>query len=235
MPLPPDFPSLDESDEELPVQEGYAAWSSRYDDDGNPLTALEGPAVQEWFGPLKGRRAIDIGCGTGRHTLALVEAEAHVTALDLTPEMMALAREKLRGRPIDWVRHALPDPLPFPDSTFDLAVLGLVLEHVERLTEALTEVARVMKPGGRCIASALHPDRTEEGQRARFIDPETGQRRPIRTIHRSIEDYLEAGQAAGLVLEAERTLVVTPELGASLPRAARYVGMTLGWVVCWRR
>ena len=64
-----------ESSEELPVREGYAAWSPYYDDDGNPLIALEGPAMQGWFGPVEGRRALDLGCGTGRHTLALVEAD----------------------------------------------------------------------------------------------------------------------------------------------------------------
>ena len=81
-----------ELDNELPVREGYAAWSSVYDDDGNPLIALEEPVVRGFFGQLNGREAIDIGCGTGRHTVALVEAGANVTAVDLTPEMMAIAR-----------------------------------------------------------------------------------------------------------------------------------------------
>src|SRR3954451_5871069 len=95
-----------ESPEELAVQGGYAAWASCYDDDGNPLTALEGRAVQAWFGPVGGRRALDLGCGTGRHTRALVEAGASVTALDLTPEMLAKARVNLKGHPVGWVRHS---------------------------------------------------------------------------------------------------------------------------------
>jgi malonyl-CoA O-methyltransferase len=225
--------------EELPVQAGYAAWAPLYDDDGNPLTALEGPAVRAWFGPVEGRRVLDLGCGTGRHTLALVEAgAAEVVALDLTPEMMALARAKLEvrnGAPVRWVRHALPDPLPFRDATFDLAVLGLVAEHVAGLGRALAEVARVLVPGGRCVLSALHPERTAEGQCARFIDPLTGRRRPILTVHRSTDDYLAAARDAGLRLEAERALVVPPELAERLPRARPYVGMNLGWVACWTR
>jgi len=221
---------------DLPVRDGYAAWASLYDDDGNPLIALEGPAVRAWFGPVEGRKAIDLGCGTGRHTVALVEAgAAHVSALDLTPEMMELARRKLAGRPVDWLRHALPDPLPFPDAAFDLAVLGLVAEHVADLDAALAEVARVLAPGGRCLLSVLHPDRTAEGQRARFIDPETGVRRSIVTYHRTISDYLDSARAAGLVLDAERALVVPPGLAASHPRAAPYVGRNLGWVARWSR
>jgi SAM-dependent methyltransferase len=230
-----------ETADELPVREGYAAWASCYDDDGNPLIALEGPAMREWFGPLQGRRALDLGCGTGRQTLALVEAGADVVALDLTPEMIARARQKSGLRDaapqVLWVRHALPAPLPFRDATFALAVLGLVAEHLSdaHLPDVLAEVARVLAPGGRCLLSALHPDRTAEGQRARFIDPATGLRRPIQTYHRTAADYRAAAASAGLTLAGERALTVPPGLADQLPRARRYVGQALGWVACWRK
>jgi SAM-dependent methyltransferase len=151
--------------------------------------------------------------------------------------MMALARRKLGGARarIHWVRHALPRPLPFREATFDLAVLGLVAEHIDDLTRALGEVARVLTPGGRCILSALHPERTAEGQRARFIDPQTGLRRPIATVHRTTDDYLAAADAAGLRLEGQHGLAVTADLADRLPRAARYLGRNLGWVACWSR
>ena len=60
----------------LPVQQGYAAWAALYDSDGNPLTALEGPAVRALFGPIDGRIGLDLGCGTGRHTAAILDAGA---------------------------------------------------------------------------------------------------------------------------------------------------------------
>jgi malonyl-CoA O-methyltransferase len=226
---------LVEAAEELPVQAGYAAWASCYDDDGNPLIALEGPAVLSWLGPLSGVRSLDLGCGTGRHTLALAEGGASVTALDLTPEMLARARQKLQDYPVGWVRHALPQPLPFPEFTFDRVVLGLVAEHIADLDALLRESARVLAPGGRCILSALHPERTAEGQRARFIDPETGLRRPITTYHRTLDDYRDAADRAGLTLLGEETLVVPHALAERLPRAARYVGRPLGWVACWTK
>ena len=221
--------------DDLPVIEGYDAWAPLYDDDGNPLTAIEGPAVREWFGPLEGRRALDLGCGTGRHTMAMVAAGAAVSALDGSGEMLARARFKLRGYPVDWARHRLPDPLPFAGSTFDLVVLGLIAEHIEDLGRVMGEVARVTRPGGRCLLSALHPDRTAGGQRARFIDPETGVRRHIATIHRTTEDYLSIAGASGWSLVEQRTLVVPDDLGRSLPRALPYVGQPLGWAACWRR
>src|SRR3954453_9952369 len=87
-----------ETADELSVREGYAAWAACYDEDGNPLMALEEPAMRAGFGSLGGRRALDLGCGTGRHSLALSEAGARVTALDTSPEMLARARAKVRGR-----------------------------------------------------------------------------------------------------------------------------------------
>ena len=52
-----------EATDEPPVREGYAAWAFCYDNDGNPLTALEGPAMRRWFGPIEGRKGLDLGCG----------------------------------------------------------------------------------------------------------------------------------------------------------------------------
>lgn len=224
-----------ESEAELSVRDGYALWSACYDDDGNPLLALEGPAMQALFGPLAGKRVLDLGCGTGRHTLALAQAEARVTAVDQSPEMMALACQKLRDYPVVWLLHAMPAPLPLPDAVFDLVVLGLVAEHVADLRGLIAEVVRVLRPGGRCLMSALHEERTAGGQRARFIDPQTGLRRPITTYHRPLAEYRAAAVAAGFAPVTEQTLVVSAELAAQLPRARRYVGLPLGWVSCWIR
>ncbi len=215
--------------DELPVRDGYAAWAPWYDTDGNPLTALEEPVMLGWFGELRGRDALDLGCGTGRLTVPLARGGARVTGLDFTPEMMQEARRKLHNVDVRWVEHALPEPLPFEGQSFDLVVMGLVIEHIEDLDALLCEVARVLRPGGRCLVSALHPDRTAEGQRARYIDPDTGERRHIATIHRDVSDYHASARNAGLSLVEDRTLRVTEALAERLPRARRYLDLPLGW------
>ena len=221
---------------DLDVRAGYAAWASTYDDDGNPLTDLEGRAIRSRIGDLSGCRAIDLGCGTGRHTLSLIDAGADwVAALDPTPEMLSRARDRLAGRPIGWVRHALPGPIPFAEKTFALAVLGLVIEHIAALGPSLAEVARVLRPGGRCLISVLHPDRTAEGQRARFIDPASGLRRSIVTHHRTLAEYRTAASSVGLILDTEDDLVVPIGTGQRLPRALPYEGRRLGWLGVWSK
>src|SRR4029077_14817891 len=101
--------------------------------------------------------------------------------------------------------------LPFRSGTFDLIVMGLVAEHLPDLSSVIRESARVTRPGGRLDLSALHPDRTAEGQRARCIDPEAGLRRPISTVHRTKAEYRESIEPEGWRLVEERDLIV-PEI-----------------------
>ncbi len=220
---------------ELSVEAGYAAWASFYDVDGNPLIPLEGPAVLRMVGLIQGRQVLDLGCGTGRHAIALAKLGAKVWGLDGSSAMLRQAIAKPGSDSVAWAKHLFPAPLPFLDQTFDAVVLGLIAEHLQNLPAALLEVARVLRPAGRCVLSSLHPDRLMEGQRARFIDPETGLRQPITTVPRTVDDYLAAGARAGLNLEADQSLVVEPPLAALYPRAARYLGQPLGWVVCWTK
>ncbi|MDB5349098.1 MAG: methylase involved in ubiquinone/menaquinone biosynthesis [Planctomycetota bacterium] len=230
-----DAKPVQEAPSELSPKDGYAAWASCYDSDGNPLIALEGPAVMAMAGRVAGFAVLDVGCGTGRHTRALVEAGARVVATDQSPEMMERARRKFAGSEVTWIRHTLPEPFPFDGEQFDLAVMGLVAEHVADLATVLRELIRVVKPRARCLLSALHPDRTAEGQRARFIDPETGIRRPIATIHRTIDEYRSIAESSGWLVREEVSLIVPESLVIPYPRAARYVGLPLGWVVCLER
>jgi malonyl-CoA O-methyltransferase len=225
----------EESAIELSPLAGYTAWAPCYDDDGNPLIALEAEAVRDLVGPLDGKTVLDLGCGTGRHTLALAQGGAWVAAVDQCLAMMSAARRKLAGFPVVWARLSLPARLPFRAGTFDPIVMGLVAEHLADLSSVIRESAAVIRLGGRLVVSALHPDRTAEGQRARFIDPETGLRRPISTVHRTKEDYRANIEPEGWSLIEERDLIVHAGLVSSHPRAARYVGLPLGWVGCWLR
>jgi len=234
--------SLPESPLELSPLDGYAAWAERYDDEDNPLALLEGPAIFEACGPVAGLRILDAGCGTGRHSLPLIEAGAHVVGLDFSPEMLAVARRRadsLMGATgsasAEFHQHSLPDPFPFLDDSFDLVVMGLVIEHVDDLDSVMREAYRVLNTAGRCLVSALHPDRTAVGQRARFIDPATGLRTPIATIHRTEDEYLSPARAAGFTILESRSLFGTPELAAKSPRGAKYLGLPLGWLGVFKK
>src|SRR5213078_20861 len=93
------------------VREGYDRWAGVYDHDSNPLQGLEGPEVRAAVGEVRGLNVLDLGCGTGRHSLWLVEAGATVTGVDFSEGMLAEARRKPGAEAIRFVVHDLHLPL----------------------------------------------------------------------------------------------------------------------------
>src|SRR5438128_6274481 len=115
----------------LPVREGYDRWAEIYDEEDNPLTALEEPCVAKLLGDVDGLRIADIGFGTGRHALRLAAAGAVVTGVDFSEVMLARARRKPGAGAVRFVQHDLAEPLPFAAAFFDRVLCCLVAEHIE--------------------------------------------------------------------------------------------------------
>ena len=95
------------------------------------------------------RRVLEVGCGWGELAVWIArDTEAEVVAIDLSPRMVELAR----SRGVD-ARVADVQDLPFADASFDVAVAAWMLYHVPDLDRGIAEVARVLRPGGRLVAS----------------------------------------------------------------------------------
>jgi SAM-dependent methyltransferase len=102
---------------------------------------------------LKGKRVLDIACGTGWTTENLVRSGAVVTAIDLTPKAVELTKKRLAMFGLEAeVREADAENLPFPDATFDYVLAWGCLMHTPDTEKAIREIHRVLKPGGRAAA-----------------------------------------------------------------------------------
>ena len=96
---------------------------------------------------LRGRRVLDLGCGTGRLSTALAEQDvARVWGVDASPEMLAVARQNVPSSV--GLKEGSAEQLPFRDGWFDRVVMWLVCHLVDR-PAAFREVARVLAPAGR--------------------------------------------------------------------------------------
>lgn len=110
--------------------------------------------------PLEGARVLDVACGTGEITALLarrVGPSGHVTGLDFSPGMLAVARRRLEEAGLAArVRLVQGDALamPFPDGGFDLVTMGFALRNVADLDRALAEMVRVARPGDGCCCSS---------------------------------------------------------------------------------
>ncbi len=116
----------------------------------------ERPAMIDLAGDVDGHRVLDAGCGSGPLFAALRAKGAIVTGIDASPAMIKLARQRL-GENADLHVADLSQPLPFPDAAFDDVVVSLVLHYLQDWRAPLTELRRVLKPGGRLLLSVNHP------------------------------------------------------------------------------
>lgn len=107
---------------------------------------------------LRGARVLDVGCGAGLLSEALAREGAHVSALDLAPELVDVAKLHLleSGLTIDYRLQSvesLADELP---TSFDAISCMEMLEHVPDPSSVLAACARLLKPGGRIFLSTLN-------------------------------------------------------------------------------
>ena len=116
----------------------------------------ERPATLSLAGDVAGRRILDAGCGSGPLSAALRDRGAIVSGFDKSAGMLKLARKRL-GPDADLQVADLGRPLPYPDGAFDDVIASLVLHYLEDWTAPLAELRRVLRPGGRLIASVNHP------------------------------------------------------------------------------
>ena len=110
---------------------------------------IAGQTFLDWLGPSSGLRWIDIGCGNGAFTELLVErcSPAEVQGIDPSEEQLAFARTRPASR-LAKFHQGDAMALPFADSSFDAAVMALVLVFVPEPAKGVSEMARVVVPGG---------------------------------------------------------------------------------------
>ncbi|MFE3032179.1 class I SAM-dependent methyltransferase [Streptomyces canus] len=137
----------------------YDSFAEAYtaENESNLINAYyERPAMLALAGEVAGRRILDAGCGSGPLFAALRDRGAIVSGFDASAGMLELARRRL-GDSADLQVADLGNPLPYSDDTFDDVLASLVLHYLEDWGPALAEVRRILKPGGRLIASVDHP------------------------------------------------------------------------------
>jgi ubiquinone/menaquinone biosynthesis C-methylase UbiE len=137
----------------------YDSFAESYsaDNESNLLNSYyERPAMIALAGDVDGHRVLDAGCGAGLLSASLRARGAVLTGFDASPAMVELARRRL-GNDVSLHVADLAAPLPFDDVEFDDVVMSLVLHYLADWTAPLSELRRVLRPGGRLILSVNHP------------------------------------------------------------------------------
>jgi len=139
------------------MKDPYQAYAGMYDrlfDSMNKGLKLVGVRM---FRPSRGMSILDVGCGTGSHLELYQRYKCDLYGIDLSPSMLAIARERLG----DTAQLDLGDAsdMPYEDGRFDLIISMLSLHEMSPGTRSgvLSEIKRVLKPDGRILLIDFHP------------------------------------------------------------------------------
>jgi ubiquinone/menaquinone biosynthesis C-methylase UbiE len=191
---------MPQSSEKSEIAAAYNDWAETYDTDLNRTRDLAAEALKQADINLSGRKIVEVGCGTGRNTAWLVECSAELVALDFSDEMLAKAIARVKDPRVHFVQHDARAVWPLADSSADIVVATLILEHIQNLQTFFAEAARVLNQGGNLFVCELHPMRQLTGGQAQFNNLKTGERQRVTAFLHDISEYVNAGLSAGLDL-----------------------------------
>lgn len=133
-------------------------WKAKSAAMGRPVTE----ALVEYSRPAAGMQVLDVASGTGEPAISLAERvgpSGHVSALDLSSDLLEIARRRAQQRGLENLSFHQGDAhqLPFPDNSFDLATCRFGVMFFAEVNRALQELHRVLKPGARACFAAWGP------------------------------------------------------------------------------
>jgi len=114
----------------------------------------EVPATLSFLRNIKGKKILDLGCGSGIYTKILKRRGAIVRGIDISPKMIELAKKNVKG--VEF-RVGTVYKLPYKSGTFDIVLASLVVHYFSNLNKAFKEIRRVLKKNGIFIFSSDNP------------------------------------------------------------------------------
>jgi ubiquinone/menaquinone biosynthesis C-methylase UbiE len=180
------------------VIEAYRVWSEQYDSNENKTRDLESISLRETLGLIEFAKVLEIGCGTGKNTVWLAQQAKEILAVDLTPEMLEVAKSKVNAPHVNFHIADINQNWDFANAPYDLAVFSLVLEHIENLDLVFEKLAQVIKKDGFVYIGELHPFKQYAGSKARFNTSDGEQ--VVTCFNHHVSDFTEAAQKHGFAI-----------------------------------
>jgi SAM-dependent methyltransferase len=213
------------------VRSGYGEWVATYEqtvEDAMDIELLESLESVRWEGEVA-----DLGCGTGRTGAWLAQqGVAAIDGVDLTPEMLAVARKLgVHRRLIE----ADVTATGLEDEHYDLVVTSLVDEHLADLRPLYAEAYRLAKPGATYVLIGYHPHFIMATGMPTHYDNASGESVAIETHLHLLSDHTAAALGIGWELAELEERVIDDVWVELKPKWDRLRGQPVTFAFVWRR
>jgi SAM-dependent methyltransferase len=215
------------------VRSGYAEWVATYEEtieDAMDIDLLDGLRKVPWSTM---RRAVDLGCGTGRTGVWLRnKSVSSIDGVDVTPEMLAVARSKE-------VYHRLIEAdvsrTGLASGEYDLVMTCLVDEHLADLQPVYSEAWRLAHPGASYVLVGFHPHFIMAAGMPTHFDSVSGEPVAIETHVHLLSEHVTAGLTAGWTLVEMKERVVDDAWLALKPKWEPLRDQPVAFAFAWRK
>lgn len=214
------------------VRTGYGEWVATYEQtvqDTMDVALLEQLSI-DW-GRL--HSAVDLGCGTGRTGAWLRQHGVRaIDGVDLTPEMLSVARDKAMYRNLIEADLAMTG---LPSATYDLVSVCLVDEHLPDVQPLYREAFRLARQAGCLVLVGYHPQFIMAAGMPTHYTSRSGEQVAIDTHLHLLSEHVTAGLEAGWTLREMKERVIDDSYLAHKPKWARFLNQPIAFALAWHK
>ena len=183
----------------MDVKQAYNSWAEQYDTNKNNTRDMEAISLRETLANTDFADCLEIGCGTGKNTQWLITKAKSVTSVDLSEEMLKIAKEKIASDKVRFYEADITQDWRFVHQAYDLITFSLVLEHIEDLESIFQKAANAIASKGYLYVGELHPFKQYSGTKARF-NTEAGLQEVTCFTHH-VSEFIHAARKNGFRIE----------------------------------
>ncbi|WP_299528183.1 class I SAM-dependent methyltransferase [uncultured Lutibacter sp.] len=204
----------------MSIEKAYNLWAEQYDSNQNKTRDLDGISTINILSKYKFETVLELGCGTGKNTLWLLEKAKKIIGLDFSQEMLNKAKEKINNPKVTFIKADLSQPWKVDNEFVDLITSSLTLEHIKDLDVIFKQAYSKLKPNGIFFINELHPFKQYSGSKARYESEQGTEVLEVYTHH--ISEYLTIAKKNNFkIIEIDEQFDKEDEKG--IPRLISFV------------